>query len=44
MYCEINACWIIFLQMFVKEQQNDANITVITALVFNCATVRNVLV
>ncbi len=46
MYCEIKACWVIFLQMTVNEQQNDANITLIycscftenshNKVVFNC--------
>jgi len=28
-YCEKNACWVIFLRITVNPQQNDANITVI---------------
>ncbi len=54
MHCEMNACWVIFLQMTVNEQQNDANITVIYCscftvnshykVVFNCATVRYLVV
>jgi len=26
-YCEVNACWVIFLQMTVNQQQNDADRT-----------------